>query len=121
MQVKSISHAQAGSNSKWWSHGNGQGTEKWDGFEEAARFSNSQEDFNKKVQHQANFVPAINGGDDEPATHPMGFSFVQKGSPSSDNLLQRDETNWERFWMNLEASDSKDEKEFNKKAAKVKL
>jgi len=49
------------------------------------------------------------------------FLLLYTGSPSSDNLLQRDETNWERFWMNLEASDSKDEKEFNKKAAKVKL
>jgi hypothetical protein len=53
----------------------------------------------------------------------MGFSFVQRDAPASDNLLQqkRDETNWERFWMNMEAANSKDEKEFNQKAAKVKL
>lgn len=51
----------------------------------------------------------------------MGFSFVQKDTPSQDNLVQRDETDHERFWMNLDAANSKDEKEFNQKAAKVKL
>ena len=35
---------------KWWTHGNGQGSEKWDGFEEAARFSNSQDEFHGKVK-----------------------------------------------------------------------
>ena len=30
---------------QWWTNGNGQGSEKWDHAEEAARFSNSQEEF----------------------------------------------------------------------------
>jgi hypothetical protein len=30
-----------GSLTQWWTHGNGQGSEKWDGIEEAARFVNS--------------------------------------------------------------------------------
>lgn len=41
--------------------------------------------------------------------------------PSSDQLLQRAETDTERFWMNVEGANSKDEKEFNTKAAKVVL
>lgn len=41
--------------------------------------------------------------------------------PAQNNLVQRDETNYERFWMNIDAANSKDEKEFNQKAAKVKL
>ena len=35
---------------QWWTHGNGQGSEKWDAFEEAARFSNTQPEFDQKVK-----------------------------------------------------------------------
>ena len=50
---------------EWWTQGNGQGSEKWDHVEEAARFSNSQEEFHQKMK-QGNFVPSVNGEDDEP-------------------------------------------------------
>ena len=63
---------------QWWTHGNGQGSEKWDGVEEAARFVNSQEDFYKKVNLQGNFVPNINDNDAEPTSHPMGFSAASQ-------------------------------------------
>lgn len=65
--------ALAQKSSKWWTHGNCQGSEKWDHVEEAARFSNSQEDFHQKMK-QGNFLPNMNHGDGEPAGHPMGFT-----------------------------------------------
>ena len=64
---------------QWWTQGNGQGTEKWDAWEEAARFSSDQDDFEKKAALQGYFLPSHNGADGEPSTHPMGFSFVQRG------------------------------------------
>lgn len=42
-------------------------------------------------------------------------------TPKSTQLVERVETDHERFWMNIEGANSKDEKEFNSKAAKVKL
>lgn len=91
-QIKRKNHmaqigAQSGSQAQWWTQGNGQGTEKWDAFEEAARFSSDQDDFENKVALQGNFLPAINKGDGEPSEHPMGFSFVQREAPHSDELL----------------------------------
>jgi hypothetical protein len=41
--------------------------------------------------------------------------------PHSDEFIQRPESDHERFWMNIDAANSKDENEFNSKAAKVKL
>lgn len=61
---------------------------------------------------QGNFIPNVNNADSEPQTHPMGFSFVQE---------PRAETDHERFWMNIAAFNSKDEFDFNKQAAKIKL
>ena len=58
----------------WWTHGNGQGSEKWDGIEEAARFVNSQDAFHSKVNLQGNFIPAVNGADTEPTSHSNGFT-----------------------------------------------
>jgi hypothetical protein len=37
------SRGQTDKKAKWWTNGNGQGNEKWDGFEEAARFSKDQD------------------------------------------------------------------------------
>jgi hypothetical protein len=74
------SNAQVGHNNlnqrkaKWWTYGNGQGSEKWDGIEEAARFSNSQEEFHGKVHLQGNFIPSVNGADTEPTGHSNGFT-----------------------------------------------
>ena len=79
-------YAQAGAKARWWTYGNGQGSEKWDGFEEAARFTNSQDEFDSKVALQGNFIPNVNAHDDEPTTHPMGYSFIQKGKWSSTNF-----------------------------------
>ena len=42
-------------------------------------------------------------------------------APQSSELIQREETDHERFWMNIEGANAKDEQEFNAKAAKVKL
>lgn len=86
-QVGTTSHAQAGAKARWWTYGNGQGSEKWDGFEEAARFTNSQDEFDSKVALQGNFIPNVNAHDDEPTTHPMGYSFIQKETPHKDNLI----------------------------------
>ena len=58
---------------QWWTNGNGQGSEKWDHVEEAARFANSQEDFHAKMK-QGNFVPNMNHEDTEPSGHPMGIT-----------------------------------------------
>jgi len=33
--------------SQWWDNGNGGGTEKWDAFEEIARFSDNQTHFHE--------------------------------------------------------------------------
>jgi hypothetical protein len=63
---------------QWWTQGNGQGSEKWDHVEEAARFSNSQEEFHAKMK-QGNFLPSDHNGDSEPSGHPMG-STAQMGS-----------------------------------------
>ena len=82
-QIKSKSHAQvgaqSGSQAQWWTQGNGQGSEKWDAFEEPARFSSDNDDFENKVALQGYFLPSHNTGDGEPSAHPMGFSFVQRG------------------------------------------
>lgn len=115
-RVQTGAAAQAGAQAKWWSFGgNGRGSEKWDAFQEAARFSNDEDDFDHKVQLQGYFMPSDNQENDEPAGHPMGFSFVQHDTPHSVNLVQvqRPETDHERFWMNIEGANSKDEKEFN--------
>lgn len=71
-------------------------------------------------------MPSTNAANPEPLGHPMGFSFMathDSNAPNSNELFQfkRPETNHERFWMNIDAANSKDEKEFNMKAAKVKL
>lgn len=43
-------------------------------------------------------------------------------APTDTNLVQKPaETNYERFWMNEVAQNSKDEKEFNSQAARIKL
>lgn len=115
-RVQTGAKALAGAQAKWWSfQGNGGGSEKWDAFEEAARFSKDGDEFDKKVQLQGNFMPSENAGNSEPTGHPMGFSFVQNDTPHSVNLVQvqRPETDHERFWMNIEGENSKDEKEFN--------
>lgn len=109
---KTGTSAESQAGSRWWTHGNGQGSEKWDGIEEAARFSNSQDEFDQKMGVQGNFIPNVNNADSEPVAHPMGFSFVQE---------PRSETDHERFWMNIAAMNSKDEFDFNKQAAKIKL
>ena len=41
--------------------------------------------------------------------------------PRAEEYVQRPETDHERFWMNIDAANSKDENEFNSKAQKVKL
>jgi len=33
---------------KWWANGNGDGSEKWDAFEEIARFSDNQTHFHEQ-------------------------------------------------------------------------
>lgn len=104
--------AKSQTGSRWWTYGNGQGSEKWDGIEEAARFSNSQDEFETKMGLQGNFIPNVNNGDGEPQSHPMGFSFVQEPRPETDH---------ERFWMNIAAMNSQNEHEFNNQAAKIKL
>lgn len=67
--------------SQWWTHGNGQGSEKWDHVEEAARFSNSDSEFYHKMK-QGNFVPNMNHDDPEPDSHPMGIN-AQVNAPKS--------------------------------------
>ena len=78
-QIGSRGQVGSGGKAKWWVRGNGQGSEKWDAFEEAARFSNSQDEFENRVKLQGNFMPSDHSTDGEPAGHPMGFSFVQRG------------------------------------------
>ena len=69
---------------QWWTHGNGQGSEKWDGIEEAARFVNSQDAFHAKVNLQGNFIPNINNNDKEPTGHSNGFTAAaQIGTDSN--------------------------------------
>ena len=48
-----------------WTNGNGAGSEKWDKFEEHARFAGSQDDFHRAVAKQPG-VPSSNAKDGEP-------------------------------------------------------
>lgn len=66
---------------QWWTHGNGQGSEKWDHVEEAARFSADENEFHQKMK-QGNFLPNMNGDDTEPNGHPMGIN-AQVNEPNS--------------------------------------
>ena len=66
---------------QWWTHGNGQGSEKWDHADEAARFSADQGEFHKNMK-QGNLLPSMNGGDAEPMGHSMGIT-AQKNEPNS--------------------------------------
>lgn len=81
--------------SKWWTNGNGQGSEKWDAFEEAARFSNTQGEFDQKVKLQGNFMPSDHADQGAPTGHPMGFtaqigqnSHAQLGGKTPQSLAQ---------------------------------
>lgn len=78
--------AAAQTGSSWWTHGNGQGSEKWDASEEAARFANSEEEFHKQMKN-GNMIPNLNGSDEEPMDHPMGFtSNAQVNEPIATKM-----------------------------------
>lgn len=84
-QVGASSQAQLNSGSKWWTHGNGQGSEKWDAAEEAARFSTTQEEFDQKMKN-GNMIPNLNGNDGEPEGHPNGFTANAQIGANHNNL-----------------------------------
>jgi hypothetical protein len=63
--------------------GNGEGSEKWDVFEETARFSDGQDDFHSKVAMQPG-LPSLNANDAEPKGHPMGIYMQLEDEPAFD-------------------------------------
>lgn len=77
-KLENLHQAKSESKAKWWTFGNGQGSEKFDGFDEAARFSNSQEEFHEKSAYQGYFIPNVNVDDLEPTSHPNGFTAASQ-------------------------------------------
>ena len=62
---------------RWWDNGNGGGTEKFDSFDELARFSPNQTAFYEELKEPK--IASQNWFDAEPGSHPMGMtSNVQK-------------------------------------------
>ena len=57
-----------GDNDIWWGLGNGQPSEKLDGFWHAAHLADSEEAFHRTVANQGVFIPSNNEGDAEPST-----------------------------------------------------
>ena len=76
-----------------WTNGNGHGSEKWDTFEEIARFSKDQESFLKHVSQDVNLA-SENSADAEPKGHPMGVYLQTDYEPPSSELSQ-ERTVWD--------------------------
>ena len=94
------------SNAQWWHDGNAGSTEKWDAFEEQARFSNSQDEFHNKARQP--WIGSLNGGDGEPIGHPMG-STAQLGSKWWHDGIGGSTEKWDAFEEQARFSNSQDE------------
>jgi len=57
---------------KWWHDGNGGGSEKWDAWEEIARFSDNQTHFHEQAKQP--WIRSGNAGDIEPTHHSAGIT-----------------------------------------------
>lgn len=113
----------AQSSSRIWNNGNGGGSEKWDIFEETARFSNNQDDFLKKVAQQT-YLRAENEADAEPKGHPAGIHNLQLANDQFDKEYETGATSDAKreamYWSTMGAQ-SENEKDFFMRARKPKL
>ena len=97
----------------YWANGNGGGSEKWDIFEETARFSNGQDDFHRRVAQQP-YLSSLNEGDPEPTGHPMGIHNLQIANDQFDHEYETgatsDANREAMYWstMGAQATSQKD-------------
>lgn len=113
----------AQANTERWTNGNGAGSEKWDVFEETARFSNGQDDFHRRIAQQP-YLPSSNENDPEPKGHPAGIHNLQLDNDQFDKEYETGATSDAKresmYWSTMGAQ-SENERDFYMRARKPKL